>query len=60
MVVTSDFEEVENLCSRAFVFVRGVPRAELRGGDVTVANMAASVAGETVADMKTVKIGVSA
>lgn len=45
MIVTSDFEEIENLCSRAFVFVRGVLRAELRGGDVTIPAMSAALVG---------------
>jgi len=45
MIVTSDFEEIENLCSRAFVFVRGVLRAELSGADVTIAAIAGSLAG---------------
>ena len=46
LIMTSDFEEIENLCSRAFVFVRGALRAELRGADVTIAAMARSLAGE--------------
>ena len=44
MIVTSDFEEIQNLCSRAFVFVRGLLRAELRGGDVTISAIANSLA----------------
>ena len=46
MIVTSDFEEIENLCSRAFVMVRGVLHAQLAGDDVTVNAMSASLAGE--------------
>lgn len=45
MIVTSDFEEIENLCSRAFVFVRGVLRAELCGNDVAIPAMSSSLAG---------------
>jgi ribose transport system ATP-binding protein len=43
MIVTSDFEEIENLCSRAFVFVRGVLRATLTGDEVTVARMSGAL-----------------
>ena len=46
MIVTSDFEEIENLCSRAFVMARGVLRAELSGEDVTVASISAALAGD--------------
>ena len=47
MIITSDFEEIENLCSRAFVLVRGVPRRELTGARVTQTEMAAAIAGAT-------------
>jgi len=36
LVITSDFEEIEALCGRAFVFVRGICKAELAGPDVKV------------------------
>ena len=45
LIVTSDFEEIENLCSRAFVFARGVLRAELRGDAVTIPSLSAALAG---------------
>ena len=45
MIITSDFEEVENLCSRAFVFARGVLRAELRGDEVTIPTLSAALSG---------------
>ena len=59
MIVTSDFEEIENLCSRAFVFVRGVLRAELLGNDVTISAMAGSLAGGPPTRRTTTGIGVS-
>lgn len=46
MIVTSDFEEIENLCSRAFVMMRGLLRAELTGADVTVAAISATLVGD--------------
>ena len=46
MIVTSDFEEIENLCSRAYVLVRGVPRREFKGTEVKVESIAAALAGE--------------
>ena len=36
LVITSDFEEIEALCARAFVFVRGVLKTELTGMEATV------------------------
>ena len=36
LVITSDFEEIEALCSRAFVFVRGACKAELNAAEVNV------------------------
>jgi len=47
MIITSDFEEIENLCSRAFILVRGMPRRELTGEHVTQTEMAAAIAGAT-------------
>lgn len=49
MILTSDFEEIENLCARAFVLVRGVLRAELRGESLTVAAMSGALAGTSTA-----------
>jgi ribose transport system ATP-binding protein len=47
LIITSDFEEIEALCARAFVFVRGVYKAQLAGTEVNVPRIAASlVAGE--------------
>jgi ribose transport system ATP-binding protein len=43
MIVTSDFEEIENLCSRALVLRRGVLRADLVGDDVKIPSMAAAL-----------------
>lgn len=45
LVITSDFEEIETLCARAFVFVRGLPRAELSGMQVNVAAISACLIG---------------
>lgn len=59
MIVTSDFEEIENLCSRAFVLVRGVLRTELCDGDVTISTMASSLAGGPPARRATAGVGVS-
>lgn len=58
MIVTSDFEEVANLCSRAFVFVRGVLQTELLGNDVTISAMASSLAGEAPVRRATTGLGV--
>ena len=41
LVITSDFEEIEALCARAFVFVRGVLKTELTGMKVTVPQISA-------------------
>jgi len=46
LIATSDFEEIENLCSRAFVLARGVLLAELQGADLTVSSIAAALAGD--------------
>lgn len=59
MIVTSDFEEIENLCSRVFVFVRGVLQIELLGNDVTISAMASSLAGGLPTRRTTTGIGVS-
>ncbi len=59
MIVTSDFEEIENLCSRALVFVRGVLRAELLGDDVTISGVASFLAGVTQTCPATSDRGVS-
>ena len=44
---TSDFEEIEALCSRAFVFVRGACKAELNGAEVNVPRIAACLVNRT-------------
>ena len=41
LVITSDFEEIEALCSRAFFFVRGACKAELNAAEVSVPTIAA-------------------
>ena len=56
MIVTSDFEEIENLCSRAFVMVRGVLSAGLTGDDVTVASISAALAGDPASSAPTPEI----
>ena len=53
LVVTSDFEEIENLCSRAFVFVRGVLRAELKGDEVTIPSISAALLGASAPIVET-------
>lgn len=45
MIVTSDFEEIQNLCSRALVFSRGLLRAEFEGDELTVSNLSAALSG---------------
>ena len=45
MIITSDFEEIENLCSRALVFSRGLLRAEFEGDQLTVHNLSGALAG---------------
>jgi ribose transport system ATP-binding protein len=40
LIITSDFEEIEALCTTAIVFVRGVYRAELTGAEVNVPRIA--------------------
>jgi ribose transport system ATP-binding protein len=47
LVITSDFEEIEALCSRAFVFVRGLCKAELTGAEVNVPSIAACLVNRT-------------
>jgi ribose transport system ATP-binding protein len=47
LVITSDFEEIEALCSRAFVFVRGACKAELNGAEVNVPRIAACLVNRT-------------
>ncbi|UQX00004.1 sugar ABC transporter ATP-binding protein [Streptomyces sp. RerS4] len=39
LLVSTDFEEVADLCHRALVFVRGVVAAELAGADLTPAEL---------------------
>ena len=41
LVITSDFEEIEILCTRALIFVRGLLRATLSGDDLTVSGISA-------------------
>ena len=48
MIVTSDFEEIENLCSRALVFSRGLLRAEFESDELTVHNLSGALAGPTL------------
>jgi ribose transport system ATP-binding protein len=40
LIITSDFEEIEALCTTAIVFVRGVYRAKLTGAEVNVPRIA--------------------
>ena len=46
LIATSDFEEIENLCSRAFVLARGVLLGELKDADLSVSSIAAALAGD--------------
>ncbi len=46
LIATSDFEEIENLCSRAFVLARGVMLAQLKDSGLTVSSIAAAIAGD--------------
>lgn len=39
LLVSSDFEEVADLCHRALVFVRGTVGAELAGPELTVTGL---------------------
>lgn len=59
MIVTSDFDEIQNLCSRALVFSRGLLRAELAGDEVTASNLSAALAGPLLSKESGVAAGVS-
>jgi len=39
LLISTDFEEVVNVCHRALVFVRGIVTAELAGDDLTVTEL---------------------
>jgi ribose transport system ATP-binding protein len=45
LIMTSDFEEIMNLCSRAYVLVRGELRAELKGDEITITKISNILAG---------------
>ena len=45
LMVSTDFEEVANVCHRALVFVQGRVTAELAGPDLTIANLTAAASG---------------
>jgi ribose transport system ATP-binding protein len=47
LVITSDFEEIEALCTRAIVFARGIYKAELAGMEVNVPRIAACLVAST-------------
>ena len=47
LVVSTDFEEIANICHRAIVFSRGLPVAELTGADLSTESLIqAASAGE--------------
>ncbi len=49
LVVSTDFEEIANICHRAIVFSRGLPVAELTGVELSTESLIqAASAGETV------------
>ena len=49
LVVSTDFEEIANICHRAIVFSRGLPVAELHGVELSTESLIqAASAGETV------------
>lgn len=49
LVVSTDFEEIANICHRAIVFSRGLPVAELSGVELSTESLIqAASAGETV------------
>jgi ribose transport system ATP-binding protein len=39
IVVSTDFEEVANICHRALVFSRGIITAEIMGNSLTTENL---------------------
>lgn len=45
LMISTDFEEVANVCHRALVFVQGTVTAELSGADLTIANLTAAASG---------------
>ncbi len=45
LMISSDFEEVANVCDRALVFVQGTVTAELTGAELSIANLTAAASG---------------
>lgn len=45
LMISSDFEEVANVCDRALVFVQGTVTAELSGAELSIANLTAAASG---------------
>ncbi|HEY8700617.1 MAG TPA: sugar ABC transporter ATP-binding protein [Arthrobacter sp.] len=45
LMISTDFEEVANVCHRALVFVQGTVTAELSGADLSIANLTAAASG---------------
>ncbi|MBT8162899.1 MULTISPECIES: sugar ABC transporter ATP-binding protein [Arthrobacter] len=45
LMISTDFEEVANVCHRALVFVQGTVTAELSGPELTIANLTAAASG---------------
>lgn len=45
LMISTDFEEVANVCHRALVFVQGSVTAELSGADLSIANLTAAASG---------------
>ena len=45
LMISTDFEEVANVCHRALVFVQGTVTAELSGADLTISNLTAAASG---------------
>lgn len=45
LMISTDFEEVANVCHRALVFVQGKVTAELSGPDLSIANLTAAASG---------------
>lgn len=45
LLISTDFEEVANVCHRALVFVQGNVTAELSGADLSIANLTSAASG---------------